>query len=125
MFGFGKKDDEEVDLSRRNFLKGASVIVPAGIVVAAGSSLGSEGKSEKVKSDYLKKTWVEDGITYMEYDLPQHIQPFFKKYSYVGSDVSERIFSNGVCLPSDTKLNDYQLKRVVDILKGLWLKCEK
>ena len=33
---------------------------------------------------------------------PMHMQPFFAEYSYVGSDVSEKLIENGVCLPSDT-----------------------
>ncbi|CAG9606600.1 DegT/DnrJ/EryC1/StrS family aminotransferase [Pseudoneobacillus rhizosphaerae] len=53
---------------------------------------------------------------------PMHMQPFFKNFDYVGGDVSEKLFENGVCLPSDTKMTDGDLKMVVDIIKGLWLK---
>ena len=53
---------------------------------------------------------------------PMHLQPFFEKYDYVGGDVSEKLFENGVCLPSDTKMTDQDLKRVVEIIKGLWKK---
>jgi dTDP-4-amino-4,6-dideoxygalactose transaminase len=53
---------------------------------------------------------------------PMHLQPFFEKYDFVGTDVAEKLFENGVCLPSDTKLTDEDLKRIVDIIKGLWLK---
>ncbi len=56
---------------------------------------------------------------------PMHMQPFFKRYDYVGSDVSEKLFENGVCLPSDTKMMDEDLERVVEIIKGLWrYKCK-
>ena len=51
---------------------------------------------------------------------PMHMQPYFKDYDYIGSDVSEKIFETGVCLPSDTKMTDEDLHRVVDIIKGLW-----
>jgi dTDP-4-amino-4,6-dideoxygalactose transaminase len=53
---------------------------------------------------------------------PMHLQPFFEKYAFVGTDVSEKLFENGVCLPSDTKITDEDLERIVDIIKGLWLK---
>jgi dTDP-4-amino-4,6-dideoxygalactose transaminase len=53
---------------------------------------------------------------------PMHLQPFFEKYDFVGKDVSEQLFENGVCLPSDTKITDEDLERVVKIIKGLWLK---
>ncbi|WP_191560460.1 DegT/DnrJ/EryC1/StrS family aminotransferase [Metabacillus idriensis] len=53
---------------------------------------------------------------------PMHLQPFFEKYDFVGEGVAERLFENGVCLPSDTKMTDEDLERVVKIIKGLWLK---
>ncbi len=53
---------------------------------------------------------------------PMHLQPFFAKYDFVGTDVSEKLFENGVCLPSDTKMTTEDLERVVKIIKGLWFK---
>jgi dTDP-4-amino-4,6-dideoxygalactose transaminase len=52
---------------------------------------------------------------------PMHMQPFFEKYDFVGEGVSEKLFENGVCLPSDTKMTDEDLERVVKNIKGLWL----
>jgi dTDP-4-amino-4,6-dideoxygalactose transaminase len=51
---------------------------------------------------------------------PMHMQPFFAEYDYVGSDVSEKLFENGVCLPSDTKMTDEDLERICGIIKSLW-----
>jgi dTDP-4-amino-4,6-dideoxygalactose transaminase len=51
---------------------------------------------------------------------PMHMQPFFEKYDYIGNDVSEKIFENGICLPSDTKMTDEDLNRIVKIIKSLW-----
>ena len=51
---------------------------------------------------------------------PMHMQPFFEKYDYIGSDVSEKLFENGVCLPSDTKMTDEDLIRVCETIKGIW-----
>lgn len=51
---------------------------------------------------------------------PMHMQPFFVKYDFVGTDVSKKIFENGICLPSDTKMTDNDLERVCEIIKGLW-----
>lgn len=52
---------------------------------------------------------------------PMHIQPFFKQFDFVGTDVSEKIFENGVCLPSDTKITDKDLNRICEIIKSLWI----
>lgn len=51
---------------------------------------------------------------------PMHMQPFFAEYDYVGGDVSQKLFENGVCLPSDTKMSVEDLDRVVETIKGLW-----
>lgn len=55
---------------------------------------------------------------------PMHMQPFFAEYDFVGEGVSEKIFENGVCLPSDTKMTNEDLDRIVKIIKKLWwLRC--
>lgn len=51
---------------------------------------------------------------------PMHLQPFFSRYAFVGKGVSEKIFEDGVCLPSDTKMTEEDLARVVGIIRGLW-----
>ncbi|XMB72260.1 DegT/DnrJ/EryC1/StrS family aminotransferase [Mycoplasmatota bacterium WC30] len=51
---------------------------------------------------------------------PMHLQPFFKNYDYIGSNVGETIFSAGLCLPSDTKLTDIQLNEIIKLIRGLW-----
>ncbi|MFP7483457.1 aminotransferase class I/II-fold pyridoxal phosphate-dependent enzyme [Priestia filamentosa] len=53
---------------------------------------------------------------------PMHMQPFFEKYDHIGDGTAEKLFENGVCLPSDTKMTSDDLKRVVNIIKKLW--CE-
>jgi dTDP-4-amino-4,6-dideoxygalactose transaminase len=53
---------------------------------------------------------------------PMHMQPFFERYDYVGNGTAEKLFENGVCLPSDTKMTSDDLKRVVSTIKKLW--CE-
>ena len=51
---------------------------------------------------------------------PMHMQPFFEKYDFIGGGVSEKIFENGVCLPSDTKMTDEELDRICRIIRRLW-----
>lgn len=53
---------------------------------------------------------------------PMHMQPFFADYDYIGGDVSKKLFENGICLPSDTKMTDGDLERICEIIKGLWSK---
>ncbi|OZS77409.1 aminotransferase DegT [Tetzosporium hominis] len=51
---------------------------------------------------------------------PMHLQPFFEKFDFVGTDVAEKLFVTGVCLPSDTKMTEADLERVVSLIRGLW-----
>jgi len=51
---------------------------------------------------------------------PMHMQPFFKKYDYIGSDISENLYKTGLCLPSDTKMTDEDLYRICEIIKGVF-----
>lgn len=51
---------------------------------------------------------------------PMHLQPFYEQYDFIGKGVSEEIFLSGVCLPSDTKMTDVDLERIVKIIIGLW-----
>lgn len=57
---------------------------------------------------------------------PMHMQPFFKDYEFVqvkdGISVSEDLFNRGVCLPSDTKMSEEDIKKVIDVIKGLFEK---
>ena len=53
---------------------------------------------------------------------PMHMQPFFEKYDFISKGVSEKIFENGVCLPSDTKMLDEDLNRVCNAIKRLWVR---
>ena len=54
---------------------------------------------------------------------PMHLQPLFRGYKFFSSQegvsVAEDLFNRGVCLPSDTKMDDEDLQRVIEIVKNL------
>lgn len=81
------------------------------------SAMTLTGKIRPVEvMDALEKENIESRPVWK----PMHMQPYFEKYDFVGMDVSEKLFENGICLPSDTKITDEQLERVVKIIRGLW-----
>ena len=54
---------------------------------------------------------------------PMHMQPVFEKYDFIsenesGISVGEDLFNRGVCLPSDTKMTDEDIERVINIIKN-------
>ncbi len=50
---------------------------------------------------------------------PMHLQPVFKGCRSYGTNVCERLFESGLCLPSGTGLSEGEMTRVVDIIKGV------
>ena len=84
--------------------------------------LSSITLSGKVRPIDVMEALEQENIESRPIWKPMHMQPFFEKYDYVGGDVAEKLFENGVCLPSDTKMTDEDLEKVVNIIKRLWLK---
>ncbi|PEQ08729.1 DegT/DnrJ/EryC1/StrS family aminotransferase [Bacillus toyonensis] len=82
------------------------------------SSMILKGKIRPIDiTEVLEKENIESRPVWK----PMHLQPFFEKYDFVGTDVSEKLFENGICLPSDTKMTEADLEKVVKIIKGLWI----
>ncbi|QSX05275.1 aminotransferase class I/II-fold pyridoxal phosphate-dependent enzyme [Sedimentibacter sp. zth1] len=75
----------------------------------------------KIRPIDVMEALEKDNIESRPIWKPMHMQPFFAEYDYVGGDVGEKLFKNGVCLPSDTKMTDEDLERICGIIKGLWV----
>lgn len=57
---------------------------------------------------------------------PMHMQPIFKKYPFFnhnakGISISEELFKNGICLPSDTNMTKKEQERVIEIIRKLFV----
>ena len=53
---------------------------------------------------------------------PMHLQPVFAKSPYYGNGVAEKLFENGLCIPSSSLLTEEELNRVVDAIKRFFKK---
>jgi len=55
---------------------------------------------------------------------PMHLQPYYSECDFISQcasgSVSEKLFESGICLPSDTKMTENDLARIVKIIKRLW-----
>lgn len=49
---------------------------------------------------------------------PMHLQPVFAQAPFYGDGTSERLFEQGLCLPSGPTLTDEDIERVVNVLKS-------
>ncbi|RZS98452.1 DegT/DnrJ/EryC1/StrS family aminotransferase [Cecembia calidifontis] len=73
------------------------------------------------REDIRKYLW-EDNIESRPLWKPMHLQPVFKNAPYYGGKVAEKLFENGLCLPSGSNLREEDLERVVSKIKEVCLK---
>ena len=45
-----------------------------------------------------------------------HMQPVFEQYPFYGDGTSERLFQNGLCLPSGSNLTDEDMERIFAVI---------
>jgi len=50
---------------------------------------------------------------------PMHLQPVFHSCPFYGSGVSDRLFEQGLCLPSGASLAGEDVDRIIDVLLNL------
>lgn len=77
-------------------------------------------ESRFIKPTDIMKALEKENIESRPIWKPMHMQPFFAEYDCIGGNVAENLFNNGICLPSDTKMTDGDLDRVVTSVKQLF-----
>lgn len=48
---------------------------------------------------------------------PMHLQPVFEGAPYYGGDTAEKLFNDGLCLPSGSSLTDEDIERVISVVR--------
>lgn len=76
-------------------------------------------KSKITREDIYSKL-LEENIESRPLWKPMHLQPVFNKYPYYGTNISEQLFKNGLCLPSGSKLENEELERIKNTLISLF-----
>lgn len=81
-------------------------------------------KDSKVKSIDIINALENENIESRMVWKPMHMQPVFEKYDFIktqeNTSVSEDLFTRGVCLPSDTKMNDEDMQRIIKTILKLF-----
>ena len=89
-------------------------------------SIGILSNESKVKPIDIILALEEENIESRHIWKPMHMQPFYEKYDFFKADntekdsVSEDIFERGICLPSDTKMTDKEIERVIRIISRIF-----
>ena len=76
---------------------------------------------DKVRPYDILDALAADNIESRPIWKPMNLQPFFEKYDYFDNGgVGEKLFTNGVCLPSDTNMTQADMDRIINIIRSLW-----
>ncbi|MCU7615078.1 aminotransferase class I/II-fold pyridoxal phosphate-dependent enzyme [Chryseobacterium sp. GMJ5] len=78
-----------------------------------------EEKTGKNRED-VRLAFLEDNIESRPLWKPMHMQPVFEDAPYYGDQVAEKLFENGLCLPSGSNLSDQDRDRISKIIKQLF-----
>lgn len=68
-------------------------------------------------NDRLRSVLLNKGIETRFLWKPLHLQPVFKDAPFYGGKIAEKLFSNGLCLPSSSSLTMDQQQEIVGIIE--------
>jgi len=70
-----------------------------------------------ITRENLRLALAEDNIDARPLWKPMHMQPVFKGSPFYGNGVSEKLFENGLCLPSGTNMTIEDKERIEEVIK--------
>ncbi|MGN6639099.1 MAG: DegT/DnrJ/EryC1/StrS family aminotransferase [Mucilaginibacter sp.] len=82
-------------------------------------------KSGGLTRENIRLLLEKDNIESRPLWKPMHLQPVFKDYPYYDNGgTSERLFNDGLCLPSGSNMLPEDQQRVIDIIKKEFMKTQ-
>lgn len=84
-------------------------------------------ENSKVKPNDIMDALDRENIESRPVWKPMNLQPVFEKYDFISvcneeESVGQKLFENGVCLPSDTKMTEEEQKVVIDVIRRCFTK---
>lgn len=67
-------------------------------------------------SETMRLALEEENIESRPLWKPMHLQPIFEQYPYYGGEIAEKLFENGLCLPSGSNLTADDQSRIKAVL---------
>ncbi|MBS1495164.1 MAG: aminotransferase class I/II-fold pyridoxal phosphate-dependent enzyme [Bacteroidetes bacterium] len=77
-------------------------------------------KSGGVSREDIRLEFEKENIEARPLWKPMHLQPVFEGCKYFGTDVSEKIFDTGLCLPSGSNLRESDFDRIFNSLEKVF-----
>ena len=82
-------------------------------------------KNSKVKPNDIMDALDTENIESRPVWKPMNMQPVFAKCDFISAcdgekSIGQKLFENGICLPSDTKMTEEEQNAVIDVIKRLF-----
>ena len=78
-------------------------------------------KTNGITAETLRLALEAENIESRPLWKPMHLQPIFERYPYYGSNVSETLFENGLCLPTGSNLTDIDRERIAFVIAAVFV----
>lgn len=73
-------------------------------------------QSDGITAEAIRIALAEHNIESRHLWKPMHLQPIFEQYPYYGDRLSEKLFKQGLCLPSGSSLSEEEQTRIIEII---------
>jgi len=80
------------------------------------SAIVIDEKITGVNREDLRSAFLEENIESRPLWKPMHLQPVFADAPYYGTNVAEKLFDDGLCLPSGSNLSDEDRLRIKKVI---------
>ncbi|MEC5145314.1 DegT/DnrJ/EryC1/StrS family aminotransferase [Chitinophaga sp. 212800010-3] len=77
-------------------------------------------KSKGITRESIRVALAKEKIESRPLWKPMHLQPVFSGAPAFLNGISEKLFANGLCLPSGSNLKEEELNLVVDVIRKQW-----
>jgi dTDP-4-amino-4,6-dideoxygalactose transaminase len=86
------------------------------------SAIVIDEKITGVNREDLRSAFLEENIESRPLWKPMHLQPVFADAPYYGTNVAEKLFDDGLCLPSGSNLSDEDRLRIKKVIHQIFSK---
>lgn len=84
------------------------------------SAILIDSEITKIDREGIRLSFLEDNIETRPIWKPMHLQPVFCNEIYIGGNVAENIFNNGLCLPSGSNLALEDKNRIKEVVAKIF-----
>lgn len=77
-----------------------------------------QNKTNGKSNEKLRLALEKENIESRPLWKPMHLQPIFENYPYYGKMVAQKVFENGLCLPSGSNLSQQDCERINRVIQS-------